>query len=156
LCLILVPFFPFKDILLASPFPFRPYLMASGLFQGKGVFVPHPHVYNVRLSAQLKYPDGTTAVWRNIEMQDLSLAERYRKDKYRLWERKTTDTDRPMMWWPDAAKWIAGQAKLKGQLPIEIILLRHRKDSPAPGETDSNKEIVDVLCRYQLSSEAKK
>ncbi len=172
IAIILVPGFPGKESLLSQDVvkplgstpnnentrvnsswwpPFKPYLMATGLFQGKGVFVPRPHIYEVWLSADVYFQDGSKVEWNNLQMQNLGILERAQKERFRHWGRINVNTNVPLQWWPETARWIARQHFHDGKIPVVVVLRRHRVDTPAPGSTTSIPPVNEPIFKYLVT-----
>lgn len=150
IALVLSPHFPWRPSLLK---PLLPYLFATGLFQGYGVFVPRPHVYSLYFTAEIIFSDGSQATWRNVKMEELNLLERFQKERYRKWSRQNMDTSKPTRWWPETAAYIARLYNKDGKTPIEVRLVRHRTDTPAPGSSEQNPTIHDVFYIHKIVPE---
>lgn len=150
IALVLSPTFAGRDVLLAY---FSRYLFATGLWQGKGVFVPRPHVYNLKFSAEITYADGSKKIWECPQMQKLSLLERFQKERYRKWSRQNMDTNTPMRWWPDTAIYIARINPKENTRPVEVKLIRTRDETPPPGSNEKGAVTVDPFFLKQISPE---
>src|SRR5262249_53001901 len=84
----------------------RPYFLWSGLFQAWDMFAPSPKATNSYIEAVVLYDGGDTRNWSFPRMEQLSLNERYCKERYRKFvENLEKDSDSPL--WPDAARFIA-------------------------------------------------
>lgn len=84
----------------------RPYFIWSGLFQSWDTFSPAPKAVNSYVEAIVLYEDGTTRTWAFPRMEQLRLADRYFKERYRKFvENLKEDANAPL--WPDAARYIA-------------------------------------------------
>jgi hypothetical protein len=150
IALVLSPAFPSRQILLT---PFLPYLFATGLFQGSGVFVPRPHVYNIYLTAEIIYSDGSKEDWKNVRMEELNLMERFQKERFRKWSRQNMDTPKPLKWWPETAAYLARLHQRNGKTPVEIRLVRHRTDTTPPGSNEQRQTIHDVFYVHKVTPE---
>lgn len=150
IALVLSPPFPSRQTLLR---PFLPYLFASGLFQGTGVFVPRPHVYNIYFTADIIYADGSKDEWKNVRMEDLNLLERFQKERFRKWSRQNMDTPYPLKWWPETAAYLARLHLKNGKTPIEVRLIRHRTDTAPPGADEQSETVHDVFYVHKVSPE---
>ena len=150
IALVLSPPFPMRKELLD---PVLPYLYATGLFQGSGVFVPHPHVYNLFLTAEVTFADGSTVIWHCPRMEELNLIERFQKERYRKWSRQNMDTPKPLSWWPETAAYIARITSKGGKRPVQVALIRHRTETPAPGSSKEPLPIDDVFYIHSVSAE---
>src|SRR5712671_904309 len=61
----------------------RPYFLWSGLFQSWDMFSPLPKAANTYIEATIVYKDGSRTTWTFPRMEQLSLTERYFKERYR-------------------------------------------------------------------------
>lgn len=154
LILILIPKVPGNEFLLSARLPFMRYLLATGLFQGKGVFVPRPHVYNVQMSAEVVYSDGTMASWKNVELTNMSPSERYIKARWRLWGMRNLNTNVPLPWWTESARWIARKMKTADKTPVKVLLERNREDTPPPEFSSMPPATIhQVILEYTVKPE---
>lgn len=84
----------------------RPYLLWSGLFQSWDMFSPNPKSANTYVEATIIYPDKSRTTWAFPRMEQLSLTERYFKERYRKYaENLPLETNDALL--PDAARHIA-------------------------------------------------
>src|ERR1700689_2462600 len=61
----------------------RPYFVWSGLFQSWDMFSPLPKSANAYMEALVLYKDGSTTIWSFPRMEQLTLTEKYSKERYR-------------------------------------------------------------------------
>jgi hypothetical protein len=61
----------------------RPYFLWSGLFQSWDMFAPVPKSANTYLEAEIVYKDGSRETWIFPRMEQLGLADRFFKERYR-------------------------------------------------------------------------
>jgi hypothetical protein len=123
------------------------------LFQGRGVFVPRPHVYNLYFTAEILFADGSKENWQNPRMEELNLIERFQKERFRKWSRQNMDTPKPTRWWPETAAYLARLHYRTGKTPVEVRLIRHRTETPAPGSTEQSETIHDVFYVHKITAE---
>jgi hypothetical protein len=104
-----------------------PYFLWIGLFQSWDTFAPTPKSLNSYVDAIVIYKDGRTRPWKFPRMEQLSLTERYRKERYRKYVENLKE-DANVVLWPDAARYIA---RLNNDVsnPSQIVMLiRHWSD----------------------------
>lgn len=143
-----------QNVLRQSFLPsFLPYLYATGLFQGRGVFVPRPHTYEIKFTAQINFTDGSSASWNCVNMEDLNVLERFQKEKYRKWARQNMDTNTPLKWWPETAIYLARIHHTKSKVPAEVFLIRHRTDTPPPESKQPAVSTHEIFYRQKISAE---
>jgi hypothetical protein len=102
----------------------RPYMVWSGLFQSWDTFAPAPKPINSYIEGFVIYKDGRTRVWKFPRMEQLSLAERYYRERYRKFVENLKE-DRNVALWTDAARRIARLNNDASNPPVIVILLRH-------------------------------
>jgi len=84
----------------------RPYFLWSGLFQSWDMFSPIPKAANTYIEATIVFKDGSRTTWTFPRMEQLSLTERYFKERYRKYaENLPRDENDALL--PDAARYIA-------------------------------------------------
>ena len=128
-----------------------PYMLWSGLFQAWDMFAPQPKNANTWVEAIVLYADGNTGVWKFPRMEQLSLSERYIKERYR----KYTDNlkeDPFAALWPDAARKIA-RLNNTGPSPVRMVLLVRHWASIIPGSEVASPENQNVFFSYQVRPE---
>jgi hypothetical protein len=116
---------PFSNPLLGLCRDFvRPYLRWSGLFQSWDMFSPGPKAANSYVDAIVLYGDGETRNWAFPRMEQLSLQERYFKERYRKFTDVLEDEKNAVLW-PDAARFIA-RVNNNRPAPVKMVfLVRH-------------------------------
>lgn len=99
----------------------RPYFLWAGLFQSWDMFAPVPKGANTYIEATLVYKDGSRKTWTFPRMEQLSLTERYFKERYRKFAEylQRDDTDDLL---PDAARYIARSNSSPGN-PVKTVIL---------------------------------
>ena len=84
----------------------RSYFLWSGLFQAWDMFSPLPKSANTYVEANIIYKDGSRATWSFPRMEQLSLTNRYFKERYRKYaESLASEANDALL--PDAARRIA-------------------------------------------------
>src|ERR1700728_2803600 len=113
---------------LSSPFiavcrdALRPYFVWSGLFQSWDMFSPLPKATNAYMEALVLYKDGSTTMWSFPRMEQLSLTDRYSKERYRKFvETVLVESSSPL--WPDVARYVARMPEIRENGPQKIMLV---------------------------------
>ena len=107
--------------------PVRYYLFWTGFWQYWNMFSPNPANVDTWLDAVVTYQDGTEMVFKYPRMHDLSLTERYFKERFRKFV-ENTHGDMYSYKWPAIAQSIAYQSyKGDGNMPVKVVLRRHFK-----------------------------
>ena len=100
----------------------RPYFLWSGLFQSWDMFSPLPKATNAYMEALVLYQDGSTTMWSFPRMEQLSLTDRYSKERYRKFvETVLVDSSSPL--WPDVARYVARLPEIRAGRPKKIMLV---------------------------------
>jgi hypothetical protein len=122
----------------------RPYFLWAGLFQSWDTFAPSPKTVNGYVAAIVLYRDGTTRNWQFPRMEQLSLTQRYYKERYRKYAENLED-DRYAAFWPDAGRFIARLNNDRPSPVSQVFLIRYwsnivprSDDSYAPGPLDAH------------------
>ncbi|GAA4873903.1 hypothetical protein [Actinomycetospora straminea] len=108
----------------------RPFLLASGVDQGWGVFSPSPPTTTNLVVARVDRADGTVGVY---PMEGgVGIAEywdyRWRKYAEQMWRKRGAERERIAF-----AGWIADQDRAAGHEPVRVTLLRHTRQNLPPG-----------------------
>ncbi len=102
----------------------RPYFLWSGLFQSWDMFSPSPKAANTYVDATVIYKDGTRTTWAFPRMEQLSLTERYFKERYRKFsETLTLNENDPML--ADIARRVARLNSTPAHPVKTVILIYH-------------------------------
>jgi hypothetical protein len=113
----------------------RPYFLWAGLFQSWNAFAPAPKAVNSYVEAVVIYQDGSIRNWKFPRMEQLSLTERYYRERYRKFvENLKEDSSAPL--WPDAARYVARLNNNASTPPQIVMLIRHWSDI-VPGNSPS-------------------
>jgi hypothetical protein len=100
----------------------RPYLAWSGLFQSWDTFAPNPKDDNSYIKTVVITQNHHLQVWTFPRMEQLSLAERYRKERYRKFIEVVPDSRNAVIW-PDIAKHLAWQFRSPTDPPDKVVLI---------------------------------
>jgi hypothetical protein len=112
--------------------PFEKYVVYMGLWHIWGMFAPKPLDINFDVRATVKYQDGTTKEWIAPRMEELPIAQRVPKERFRKW-RERIRSEEYMMIWDDTAHWIARQVHRNPQNPpVEVKMARWWTEIPPP------------------------
>ena len=132
----------------------RPYVLWSGLFQSWDAFAPEPKHINSYLEAIVIHKDGSIQTWKFPRMEQLSLAERYQKERYRKYvENLQGESNAPL--WPDAARHVA-RLNSDASNPAQIIMLvRHWTEIVPRADASAHPEPphVQILYEYKVTPE---
>jgi hypothetical protein len=104
-----------------------PYLRWSGLFQSWDMFSPNPESVNSYIKAVVITHDHHMRVWTFPRMEELSLGERYRKERYRKFTDVLPGQENEALW-PDVANHIARAFARQGDSPDKVLLIQFRSD----------------------------
>lgn len=132
----------------------KPYFRWIGLFQAWDMFAPGPKHRNSYLEAMIVFSDGTTDYWNFPRMEQMSLGERYAKERYRKFEEVLVE-DRYSDLWPDAARFVARRVAIGKKRPEIVMLVVNWSDL----REDSNGNLTDspwqsrVFYRYRVEPE---
>jgi hypothetical protein len=108
----------------------EPYLVATGLDQNWRIFAP-PRRLSLDVQAQVRFADGSVAVWHPPEGGDLIGA--YWDYRWRKWiENATQEPDRRALWRP-AALFAAHDLERPGRVATSVTLVRRWRDLHPPG-----------------------
>ncbi len=99
----------------------RPYFLWAGLFQSWDMFSPAPWSANSYVEAVVIYKDGSRTTWSFPRMEQLSLTERYFKERYRKFAEVIQHEDNDTLW-PDVARRIARLNSTPSK-PVKTIIL---------------------------------
>lgn len=108
----------------------RPFLLASGVDQGWGVFSPSPPTTTNQVVARVDRADGTVGVY---PMEGgIGIAEywdyRWRKYAEQMWRKRGAERERVAF-----AGWIADQDRAAGHEPVRVTLVRQTRQNLPPG-----------------------
>ncbi len=101
----------------------RPYFLWAGLFQAWDMFAPTPWPANSYVEATVIYKDGSRTTWPFPRMEQLSLTDRYFKERYRKFSEVIQIDDNDALW-PDVARHIARLNSTPSNPAKTIILIR--------------------------------
>lgn len=103
----------------------RPYLVWSGLFQSWDMFGPSPKSINSYVDAVVTHADGRVTTWSFPRMEQLSLTDRYLKERYRKFVENVKE-DMYSAMWPDVALHVARLNNGSGGSRVTgVFLVRH-------------------------------
>jgi hypothetical protein len=112
-----------------------PYFVWAGLFQSWNTFAPTPWSANSYVEAIVVYRDGSKQIWSFPRMEQLSLSERYFKERYRKFSENLQDSKNDALW-PDVARYIA-RANSTARNPVKTIILVQVSSIITPGAEGS-------------------
>jgi hypothetical protein len=127
----------------------RPYFLWSGLFQSWNAFAPAPKALNSYVEAVVIYKDGRILNWKFPRMEQMSLDQRYFKERYRKFIENLKE-DSNVALWPDAARYVARLNNNSSNPPEIIMLIRHWSDIVPPGHGSSTPQPQHVQIFYEF------
>lgn len=113
----------------------RPYFVWAGLFQSWDTFAPTPWSANSYVEAIIVYRDGSRKTWSFPRMEQLSVRDRYFKERYRKFA-ENLQNDKDDALWPDVARYIA-RANSTAATPAKTIILVQESSIITPGTQGS-------------------
>jgi hypothetical protein len=105
----------------------QPYMLWIGLFQTWDMFGPDPRATNSYVKAVVITQDHHMHVWAFPRMEELSFAERYRKERYRKFLDVLPQPQNAPLW-PDAARHVAMQFSNQNDPPDKVLLIEFQSD----------------------------
>jgi hypothetical protein len=127
----------------------RPYMLWSGLFQAWNMFAPLPSSQNEYLQGIVITHDGHIHTWPFPRMEQLGLATRYSKERYRKFvENVTQGQNAPI--WPDVAKHLASFYNNDPNNSPEIVMLVRYFSAIDPQTQKPGPERGQILFEYRL------
>jgi hypothetical protein len=118
---------PNSPLLLAVRGVIRPYMLWTGLFQSWDTFAPAPKIINPYLEATIIRHDGSQQVWKFPRMEQLSLLQRYAKERYRKFDENLADNKGTDLR-PDVARHLARMFANAANPPEIIMLIQYWSD----------------------------
>lgn len=102
----------------------RPYFVWAGLFQSWDMFSPSPKSFNTYVDAIVIHQNGETQNWTFPRLEEMSLTDRYFKERYRKYV-ETMQEDTYSFLWADAARFIARLNNDPSDPVTRVYLVRH-------------------------------
>ena len=132
----------------------RPYMFWSGLFQSWDPFAPSPKSVNIYVEAVVIFEDGRTRTFKFPRMEQLSLAQRYYKERYRKFAENFAQDSYSALW-PDVARYVARMNKNNSNPPEIVMLIRYWSDiaPQADGSYHPGPERARIFFRYDVKPE---
>ena len=100
-----------------------PYMRCIGMTETWDMFAPNPKSEEQFLKAIVTTTGGRTEVYSFPRMEELSLRERYSKERYRKFSESVLCNDCAALW-PDIEKGIARREVLPHDTPDKVILVK--------------------------------
>lgn len=101
---------------------FRPYVLWTGLFQSWDTFAPNPTPENTELKAIVMTEDNHLRTWIFPRMRDMSVGQRYRKERYRKFEEAVMLPSSSTAW-IDVARHLTASLGNRDDIQDKVILL---------------------------------
>ncbi|MGC2398914.1 MAG: hypothetical protein WA510_03995 [Acidobacteriaceae bacterium] len=102
---------------------FMPYMRWSGLFQSWDMFAPEPQSVDSYLKAVVITRDHHIKVWSFPRMEELSLFQKFRKERYRKFAEVLPQPQFAPLW-PDVASHVARFFNSPADPPEKILLIQ--------------------------------
>jgi hypothetical protein len=115
------------------------YMQFCGVWQEWNMFAPEPRSIRIRMDATVTFRDGSTKTWMFPQMDQMTLWERCRKERYRKWAHDNVRVDAESRLWAPTANYIARQFPDPDNPPVAVQLHRYWADIPGPTATDREK-----------------
>jgi hypothetical protein len=125
----------------------RPYMLWTGLFQSWDMFAPDPKSANTYVKAIIVTQNRHILVFTFPRMELLSLAERYRKERYRKFAENLPKEQNAAVW-PDVARHLARAYNNPADPPYKISLIQFHSDIK-PGEDEFEAPIPEPTIFYE-------
>lgn len=128
--------------------PIRDYLFFTGQWQSWDMFAPDPLNTDYWLDAVVTYQDGSVRRFQYPRMFDLSIGEKYFKERYRKYFENVRG-DQFAYLWPDLAQRIALLASSdRGNLPAKVALVKHWKVVAPPGAPPNDRYLSGTFYEH--------
>jgi hypothetical protein len=108
------------------------YMYFCGVWQEWDMFAPGPRRMRIRMDATVTLRDGTRKTWTFPQMDQMTVWDRLRKERYRKWAHDGVRFDSSSYVWEPTARYIARQFADPDNPPVAVQLHRHWADIPAP------------------------
>ena len=123
-----------------------PYMIWSGLFQTWDMFAPNPSSVNSYIKAIVITRNHHLKVWTFPRMEELSIGERYRKERYRKFVEVLPNPQNGILW-PAVAGHAARLFNNPNDPPEKVMLIQFRADI-TPGEDESHEPVPEPNVFY--------
>ncbi len=121
----------------------RPYMLWSGLFQAWDTFAPSPKLVNTYMEANVIGRDGRIQVWKFPRMEQLSLLQRYSKERYRKFTENIADNKNSGLL-PAVARHLARSFNNPANPPEIVMLIQHWSDITLEGQGPEHAQVFFV------------
>lgn len=126
----------------------RPYMQWTGLFQSWNIFAPNPDMVNSYVRGVVITRDRHMRVMTFPRMEELSFAERYRKERFRKYTEVLPEQGESALW-PDAAQHVAWLFNNPSDPPDQVLLIQFHSDIE-PGASEEPEPKPDVFYDQYL------
>lgn len=131
----------------------RPYFLWSGLFQSWDMFAPQPKSANDYIQAVIITHDGKLHTWKFPRMEQLSLFQRYSKERYRKFAENLEDSKNEVLW-PDVSRHLARSYDSVTNPPEIVMLIRYWSEMAPPDRPHSvEPEKAHIFFEYSVKPE---
>lgn len=105
--------------------PLKFYVMCTGVWQSWDMFAPEPSSLDIYLDAEVTYQDGTKRIVPYPRMYDLSLSQKYLKERFRKYVERVNE-DKYSWKWIQLGRYMAQVAYTdKNNPPMVVVMRRH-------------------------------
>lgn len=124
--------------------PLRMYLLSSGFWQYWDMFSPNPASTDMWCDAIVTFGDGTTTIYHYPRIYDLSLGQKFLKERWRkFFERAGNDPYR-YLWHRFALRIAADEDTRPNNPPVKVELRRHLMPISPPGAPENQTYSSDI------------
>ena len=132
--------------------PLRQYLYLTGFWQYWDMFCPDPASVDIWFDAEVVYQDGTSKIYKYPRMADLSIPEKYEKERYRKFYERINNPEFSRLW-SVFGQYIAHLMDDPSNPPKIIRFRRHFQKVPPPGEKMDDKYQQEQYFEYVVDAE---
>lgn len=131
-----------------------PYIVCIGMTESWDMFAPDPKATDQFLKAIVFRASGQTEVYSFPRMEELSLWERYRKERYRKFTESLLCNECSGLW-PDVEKAVARRENKPADPPIKVVLIKFESpiDPKAGSVGDDAVAQPTVLSEFFIQPE---
>ncbi len=103
-------------------------MLTLGLWQYWDMFAPDPSRLDIWMDAEVVYANGSTAIVPYPRMSQMSIPEKYLKERFRKYVERMNGLEFDFKW-PALSQWMAAQGwKDPSNPPIRVTMRRHWRD----------------------------
>ena len=133
--------------------PLKYYVMSTGVWQSWDMFAPNPARRDTYLDAEVTFADGTKKIVAYPRMYDLSIPEKYVKERYRKYVERLWKNDYAYKW-DQFALYMAQLAYTDRNNPPTLVLVRaHWRDVQPMDQPQQENYNSETFIRYIVPQE---